>query len=82
LESGVCHHIDYGKNNIMSKKKRCNLCDVELQHNIIGLNKKMLGRNIQKYFCINCLAEYLEVTTEVLLEKIEDFKTQGCTLFK
>lgn len=47
----------------------------------IGLDKKMLGRKIKKFYCLNCLAEYLEVTNEELLEKIDEFKEQGCTLF-
>ena len=32
--------------------------------------------------CLPCLAEYLEVTEEELLAKIEEFKNEGCTLFK
>lgn len=33
-------------------------------------------------YCIDCLAEYLGVTTDELRDKIEEFKEEGCTLFK
>ncbi len=61
----------------------CFVCGQErLTHNVIGLNKKLLGRKIKQFYCLNCLAEYLEVTSEELLDKVEDFKSQGCTLFE
>ena len=47
-----------------------------------GINKKMLGENIRDYYCLDCLADYLECTTDELLDKIEEFKEEGCTLFK
>ena len=30
----------------------------------IGINKKMLGENIRNYYCLDCLADYLECTTD------------------
>ena len=48
----------------------------------IGINKKMLGENIRDYYCLDCLADYLECTTDELLDKIEEFKEEGCTLFE
>ena len=47
----------------------------------VGLNKKLLGTGIKYYYCIDCLAEYLGCTKEELLEKIEEFKAEGCKLF-
>ena len=47
----------------------------------IGINIKLLGEGIEHYYCIDCLANYLEVTADELMEKIEDFKEEGCTLF-
>lgn len=47
----------------------------------IGLNKKLLGRTVKKYFCLECLSDYLEITTDELLAKVEEFKEQGCKLF-
>ncbi len=63
-------------------EKKCYVCGKKcLTRNEIGLNKKLLGRNIDKFFCIECLADYLEVTVDELLDRIEEFKSQGCTLF-
>jgi len=47
----------------------------------IGICKKLLGRKIKQFYCIDCLANILEVTTEELLAKINEFKDQGCILF-
>jgi hypothetical protein len=58
------------------------MCGKEgLTHNEIGLNKKMLSRNIEKFLCIQCLADYLELTPEELEDYIEEFKADGCGLF-
>jgi hypothetical protein len=64
-----------------NKPISCHLCKRELTKIAVGLNKKLLGRNIIFFFCMDCLAEYLDTTTDILLEKAEDFKAQGCTLF-
>lgn len=64
-------------------KTKCISCFKEdLEKDTIALNKKLLGKNIDHYYCLDCLAEYLNVTTEELLEKIEEFKDEGCELFK
>lgn len=65
----------------MGKPTKCYLCEITLSKNEIGLNKKMHGKKATRFYCINCLANYLEVTVEELHEKIEEFKLQGCTLF-
>lgn len=62
--------------------KDCYICGKEnLSKNEIGLTKKLLDRNANCYFCLDCLAEQLEVDTEFLLERVEEFKSQGCILF-
>jgi len=63
--------------------KVCCICGKNnLNKNEIGLNKKFHGRKIIRFYCLDCLAEYFEITVEELLAKIEDFKSQGCTLFE
>jgi hypothetical protein len=52
-----------------------------LSKNEIGLTKKLLSKNIKVFYCLDCLADYLEVDTEFLIEKIAEFKAQGCDLF-
>jgi hypothetical protein len=61
--------------------QHCLFCGRTLTRNEIGLNKKLLGRNVKHFYCIDCLAEYLEVSADELKARIEDFKMQGCTLF-
>jgi hypothetical protein len=65
------------------ESKTCFGCGREItDKNEIGLNKKIFGRNIVKFHCYECLAESLEVTTDELFAKIEEFKNQGCKLFE
>ena len=65
----------------MNKRTKCYLCEAGLDKIATGLNKKLIGRKVARLYCLNCLADYLEVTSEVLLAKAEDFKAQGCKLF-
>lgn len=53
-----------------------------LEKDTLGINKKLLGVAISNFYCMGCLADYLGCNVEELLEKIEEFKDEGCTLFK
>lgn len=46
----------------------------------IGVNKKLLDAD--NFYCLECLANYLETDIESIMDKIEEFKEQGCELFK
>lgn len=60
----------------------CVICGkIHLDKDSIGINKKLLGTSIENFYCMNCLAEHLECTVDELLDKIEEFKEEGCTLF-
>ena len=38
----------------------CIICDQKnLDKNTIGINKKLLGEDIENFYCMDCLAEYL-----------------------
>lgn len=52
-----------------------------LTKNTIGINMKLLGENIDSFYCISCLADYLGVEEQDIYDKIEEFKEQGCKLF-
>lgn len=56
-------------------------CNVT-EKDTIGINKKLLGEDILNYYCMDCLANYLDCSVDDLLDKIEEFKEEGCTLFK
>lgn len=63
-------------------KVDCVICGKEhLEKDTIGINKKMLGENIDNFYCMDCLADYLGCTVQELLDKIEEFKEEGCKLF-
>lgn len=60
----------------------CRYCKKKLEKDEIALNKKLLGRSIKEFMCIVCLADYLDCSDDDLRVKIEEFREQGCTLFK
>ena len=61
----------------------CIICGQKsLSKNTVGINKKLLGEDIENFYCMDCLAEYLECTVQELLEQIEEFKEEGCKLFE
>lgn len=61
----------------------CYICGKkDINKNEIGLTKKLIGKKSKKIYCLPCLAEQLEVTEEELLDKIEEFKDEGCKLFE
>jgi hypothetical protein len=60
----------------------CAFCGKEaLSKDEIGLNKKLIHRQIERMMCLVCMADYFETTEENLKEKTKDFKRQGCALF-
>lgn len=65
----------------MKEKKQCVECSKPLTKDEVALSQKMLGGDISDYYCIACLAEYLECNRDDLEVKIQEFKEQGCTLF-
>lgn len=66
----------------MKVNHQCYVCGkFPLSKNEVGLTKKLINDSPSFFYCINCLAEYLEVTTEELEAKIEEFKDEGCSLF-
>ena len=59
----------------------CKECGRELSAIDIALTKKLINRGCEDFLCIDCLAEHFKVSREMLLEKAEQFKRQGCLLF-
>jgi hypothetical protein len=65
----------------------CYECEQEIKNDIItakdiiALNKKLLGRQINRFFCAECLPEFLGTEKSELPDMVENFKSQGCTLF-
>ena len=65
------------------KKVSCVSCGKEaLEKNEIGINKKLLGEQVESFYCMDCLADYLGVSVRDILDKVEEFRDQGCKLFE
>ena len=60
---------------------RCKKCGRILTMDEIGLNKKMVSRMVEEFWCKECLAEEYKCSTHYLDRKIAQFKAQGCLLF-
>ena len=68
--------------DIMKKKKlACCECGIALSKDEVALCKKLIGTDIEDFYCLDCLSEYMECTKTDLEIKIQEFKEQGCTLF-
>ena len=65
----------------MDKTRKCRVCETKLDKNAIGLNKKLIDRELTQYFCLECLSAHLDVSVVDLIEKAAEFKEQGCELF-
>ncbi len=64
------------------KKIKCIACQKDIKEkDTIGINKKLLGEDIKNFYCMDCLADYLECDVQDILDKIEEFKEEGCKLF-
>lgn len=65
----------------MGKVYTCIVCDEPVDKISKGLCQKLFDRHTKKIMCLSCLANALEVEEAVLMEKAEEFKEAGCTLF-
>lgn len=67
----------------MGKRVNCYICGkANLTRNEIGLNKKLMGRDVKNLHCLQCLADYLELSVDELEERVQEFKDAGCVLFE
>ncbi len=61
----------------------CYVCGKSpLSKDEVGVCKKLIDKKTKQFYCLTCLAEQFEVTVEELEAKIEEFKAEGCTLFR
>lgn len=64
----------------MKKTAKCIECDRKLMKDEIALSKKLL-EDTNDYYCLECFSKYLGCSEQDLIDKIQEFKEQGCTLF-
>ena len=68
----------------MKSEKNISCCSCfkdSLSKEEIGATKKLSGMDTKQFYCLDCLAAYLEVSVEEIEDKIQMFKEDGCTLF-
>ena len=53
----------------------------DLSKDEVGINMKLIGEDTQNFYCLDCLANVLDVGVQDILDKIDEFKEEGCTLF-
>ena len=59
----------------------CMRCAAPLTRDEVGLTKKLINRGATEYLCFACLAAHFQVTTDLLKQKVVEFREMGCTLF-
>ena len=60
----------------------CMCCGKKLSHDEIALHRKLYNRAATRFLGISCSSQYLQVSKELLIEKMMEFKEMGCTLFE
>ena len=59
----------------------CKHCGRPVSYDEMGLNKKLIRRDAEEFFCLCCLSKKLNVSEERLREKTEEYRRAGCLLF-
>lgn len=60
----------------------CIKCGKELESDEIAVHKKLVNRGAKEFLCVSCLAAHFKVSKEMVYERIEYFRAQGCALFE
>ncbi len=79
MKTGIVYEYDEVIPGLDGKSKRESYKFTK--NDVIGLNKKFLGRQRDEYYCVPCLCEIFDTTVPELWDKMQGFKIQGCTLF-
>jgi hypothetical protein len=66
---------------IKRKETSCTDCSATLEKDEIALSKKLFGKDITTFYCLNCAAGIIDCDISDLKDKIQEFKEQGCALF-
>ena len=65
----------------MKKSNVCCDCGKPIKKDEVALSKKLIDIDTTDYYCLECLADNIGCSVEDLIDKITEFKEQGCTLF-
>jgi hypothetical protein len=56
-------------------------CTASLQLDVLSLNRKFLGAQSKKLYCLTCMSDLFECAVEDVVNKLDAFKREGCRLF-
>ena len=60
----------------------CYTCGADdLPQDVVGLNRKIVNRGVERFLCLHCLAAEFGEKEEALLALADRLRAQGCTLF-
>lgn len=59
----------------------CKSCKSTLTNDEIALYRRLVNRGATEYLCLECLSGWLSCEKQLLLDKIEEFRKAGCSLF-
>lgn len=66
----------------MADYKNCMECGGELFADDIAIHRKLIMRNADKFYCIDCLAKHFNCTRKDVEKLIAYYRESGeCTLF-
>ncbi len=77
----VCSVVEWQPNMKSNDSFSCVKCGRALTADEVALSKKLINRASTRFFCVDCLAEAFDVSSNALHEKIQYYKRIGCTLF-
>lgn len=61
----------------MARAKRiCCECKIALKKEEVALSKKLIDVDTEDFYCLDCLADYLECSTEDLKSRFENLKNK------
>ena len=67
----------------MANYKTCKECGAELLADDISIHRKLVLRNAEEFFCIDCLAKRLGCSRADIEKLIQYYRDSGeCTLFR
>lgn len=75
-------HLDNKETAMKYFNKTCKVCGRNVRQNeVIAMNLKLMGREINEFYCKKHFKEFYKIDEDKFLEMIKDFKSQKCNLF-
>ena len=64
-------------------EEKCRVCGkAPLSADEKALTRKLIDKDAAAFFCLSCMAEYLEAEEWELKEKIKEFRDKDCIFFR